>query len=181
MHLLLTWYHVCSHEVWIQFFFNLSWVPTPWFCAFKCFSLCLMAETKNVPNNAQGNWFPKSHQRWIWPGLIHGTPPVLIEAALFWDQGLPLGSTCGQDLLSAFHYQKLPCTLAPKMLIPGSEWCILEQWNCNFCIIYVLCVWYANREHYYFCPYDIWLHDPSWPRPSVTQSEEQGQLFSVPY
>lgn len=133
--------------------------------------------------NAEGNQFSKTPCHRAWPGLIHGTPPLLIEPALFWDQGLPPGSTCGQDLHSAFRYQRLFSTPAPKMLIPGSERCILEWGNCNFCIIYVLGVWYANSEHYFFFP--PWhmaslipvVHDPSWPRPSRTRSMEKGQLL----
>lgn len=60
-------------------------------------------------------------------------------------------------------------TLAPKMLILGSVWCILEQRNCNFCIIYVLCVWYANSEHYCYFPV---TYGCSRPRGTWTQLTE---------
>lgn len=39
--------------------------------------------------------------------VFMGRVPLLTESTLFWDQGLPCCSTCGSDLHSIFHYQRL--------------------------------------------------------------------------
>lgn len=87
---------------------------------------------------------------------------------------------------SGFSFNISKCsqdTLAPKMLIPGSEWCILEQNNCTFalfmCLVFgMLIVNIILFLQWHTAALILVVHSPSWPRPSVTLSTEEGQLLS---
>ena len=130
-------------------------VSTPLFCASKSFWLYLRVHLRKMHKAIDS---PKlisvgSGRVWFMGHLLYWLRPLCCEIKASSPPAQHVVRICIQH----FIIKDFSAGWHPKCWSPSSEWCILEQRNCNFCIIYVLGVWYANSEHYYFLPHDIWL------------------------
>lgn len=131
-----------------------------WVYVVKAFFCWLLRP--HLRENTPGNQLSKSHQHRFSSGLIHGTFLLLIEAILpphpppslnMWS-----GSASSISLSKTFSGHAGTQNANAQFLSDVS----LNKRNCNVCIIYVLSVWYANSDHYYFSPHNIWLLSSQW-------------------